>query len=514
MSDVFIFLSYATQDGSIAMRVYNDLLRAKLIASDPQDGRLAAWRYEKDGALSADFEIEFAAKIRSAQFFCLLDSSRARRSEYVRRECTIARDGYATAGHPQMVVCTVQPRDQAEGEWWSTELFERQNFLRCIDLTDYDRGIRRLCEHLGAVYVPGFEIPRDKDFEREIFTAQLNPSDVEALLDMYANFRTHCSPPYTIAQAQLLVLIARCQALHADGVVSPRIALGVIQAETDRHPDALNTFQELTQTHPGDPRGWAGLGGAQFYLADYRSALDSYRRCEEAMRNQPCEERSDHATDVAHNLARVFLALGQADAAWSELAAVPAQEDGKPYIQALRGKILLTQGFANRALSHLQNAFAAYRDSPSLRAELVCDLAECYRNLGRRKDELETVATGISRLPEDPGIWWRAAGFFLQRCDFGGALTSLDWAISLAPNSLVYRAERASILRRAGDRERSYQEARHCLTIEAKTARDHYYRGLAFFLIEKRELAEHEFEQSRDDAVIRSWPAYAELFVS
>src|SRR5262245_221790 len=124
-----VFLSYAKPDSALVTRVYEDLTRAQV--GD-------VWCYEITSKYGADFRHEYAQKIRSADTFILFDSHHARASKHVKEEVEICR----STGGIKMQICMTEP----DGAWRKAELFERQNFLVYVDLRDYEKGIRALCD--------------------------------------------------------------------------------------------------------------------------------------------------------------------------------------------------------------------------------------------------------------------------------------------------------------------------------------------------------------------------------
>jgi tetratricopeptide (TPR) repeat protein len=492
-----VFLSYAEEDGATALRVDDDLTRADL----------KVWRYEKDSRKGSSIPDEVRDWIGHSRFFCLLDSAWARKSAYIREECAFALALIGRSDKLSFLVCLVQPRKAASGhEWWMEEAFEGQNVRSYIDLTDYGRGIKELTRCLEVPYFPRFELPRDHDFENEVHAAGLRYDEISEMVGMYSDFRRfYQEGRRDIAEAQLRVLIHRCERWKVTGVISPRLALGVLQAESGRHRDAYATFGNLVGIQPDDPRAWAGKAGALFHLGDAEGSLEAYRRCQRLLD----DEAPRHRTETAHNVAMTLLSLGRTDEAWSELGTVPEE----PYILAAKGAVRLAQSRPERALSFLEEAYQIYRDSPSLPSSLIIRLADCYKALRMEQRELSLLeeAQRLDSLKDDPEILRRAAFCYLSRDRFELALRRLDSAVALAPDSLVYRVERAQLLYQTGHTEDARREAHRCFSPEDESPRERYYRGLAFHLLGAGEAARTEHLSSLRDPTVRSWPAYADL---
>src|SRR5262245_57731692 len=103
------FLSYPEEDAVLARRIHDALKKAKA----------QVWGYKEDGRYGVDYEEELTSKISESRFFCLLDGPNARTSDWVRKECVIARQARAI-----MVVCRVKPLHSGPNA--PVELFERQ----------------------------------------------------------------------------------------------------------------------------------------------------------------------------------------------------------------------------------------------------------------------------------------------------------------------------------------------------------------------------------------------------
>jgi tetratricopeptide (TPR) repeat protein len=490
-----IFLSYAEEDGVTALRIYEDLTRAGL----------RVWRYERDSRVGTPISAEIREWIERSSVFCLLDSPKARRSRYIREECMAALELIQRGAELSFVICLAQPRSGPTADaWWEEELFEGLNGRSYIDLTDYGRGIRKLAEQLHVGYFPRFELPRDQDFEGEAHQAGLRYDMVAELVEMYRYFRERYDEErLDIAESQLRVLIDRCERAGTTSIVSPQLALGVLLAETGRHRDALKIFEGLVRLRGDDPRGWAGLAGARFHLGDCVKALEAYRRCQLLLEREPPERRAE----IAHNVAMTLLALGRTAEAWAEVVSAPEE----PYILGARGAALLAQGLPQLALPLLETAYQAYRRSSKLPLSLVIQLVDCYQALGLEQQELEVLEEALAVLTVDPELWRRAAATYLDRNQIDRALECLTSAVALAPGAIVYRAEHALLLRRTGFLERAQNEAYRCFSLEDESPREHYYRGLALYLLDSAAAAQIERRRSCEDPVIRTWPEYAEL---
>lgn len=494
-----VFLSYASSDGIVAMRICEDLRRSGL----------RVWRYEADRRIGVDFQREFEERIRESRWFCLLDSKAARSSQYVMKECQIMRERQAIYGRPDLVICVVK---KAIEEWRKTELFKGQNRLSYIDFTDYDTGIQELCRYLEIIYCPDFRVPRDLDFKKELFDSKIPKHEIKWLVDFYADFRRKYQTHKEAAEKCLWVIIDRLEGLNATEVVSPYFALGVLQAELGCHGAAAKTFGGLAKTNPEDPRAWHGLGGALFHLGECTGALAAYERCKRLLHEGRGFQRSSHIVDVIHNIGRVLLELGKTEQAWAELDTLSERESRDPHILALRGKILLAQKRPSDAASYFEQAMWPNLNDRTQHLSCVCDLADCYLALGRVYEASRVLSRGISSCERDATFCRKLAEFALHSHDFKKATTFLKKAVNLEPESIQNLAELASIQYFLGDMDEAVLYAERCRDLKPDTALERYYRGLAFYIMGKREAAEEERLQAEKDNIIGSWPDYKDLF--
>lgn len=501
-----VFLSYSNKDNVFVKRVYDDLNRCGI----------DVWGFEENGRVGINFVQEFSNELHSRRCFCLMDSPNARLSKFVKTECEIAMQRLVRNDSFLLVPCLIYPK-KPDQSWWVKELFTNQNLISYINLTEYESGIRKLCHLLEAVYYPASQIPRDSDFLEELFNSGLDRHDITELSEMYSSFRKEYSKRPHIAKNWLTNLIVRLDDLEATQIVSPRIALGVMEAEAEKHEEAAEIFRRFAQLQPDDPRAWAGLAGAQFYLSDFMGALKSYYRCKKIIVGTTNSEHLSHLAEVSHNIARTFLALGYAQKAWEELDSLSDNDKCEVHIHALLGNILLALGNPKKAIKYLKGALEDYNgndQTPPI--ALVTDIAECYRLLDLSSEEAEIIKLGVSMFKADPEMLRWIAGRSLNNFEPYKAITFLKNAIALEENSVIYRAELASLLYFISKKDEAFLEANNCLKLEEKmkviTPRDQYYLGLAYYILGKKEIADNFFHKARiKDNVIVGWPTYNQL---
>jgi len=489
------FLSYAEEDAVIALRIHQALTRSGM----------PVWGYKENGRIGVDFREEFRERIRASRYFCLLDSQFSRLSPWIKDEWELARE----AGGIK-IICRVETRLDGK-EWRRVELFEGQNFTAAIDFKIFEVGIHRLCRHLGIAYTPAFSLPRDQDFAKEVFEAGLKDRDrVQEVHDLYHEFREQFADA-EFAEAQLRIVIRKCERYGAINVVSPRLALGVLLGEAGRHREALKTFESLTQSHPHDPRGWAGAGGAYFQLGMHEQSLTALKRAADAIRKFYPLESADRLPEVLHNIGSVLLLLGRATEAWDVLNQLSGEQRNLPYIRELDGRLLLAEGKPNAAIPHLESAYEAFHQQYHVPTSLIVSLADCYRDLGREAEEIRLMRSGLDIVPFRPELCHRAADCFLRYNRTDEAITAMREATKGLPESPLYRSQLAALLHQSGRVDEGLAHARECAR-SGLTAPERYYRGLAYYLLDQAESAEFDLAESRKDHPLTAqWPHYREL---
>ena len=487
-----VFISYAEEDGNLAMRLHEDLERLRFVV----------WRYEAHGRVGVDFVEEYRQQIEATQVFCLIDSPHSRKSYFVKEECLLARELEEKRGLPQFVSCS----ENRSNRWRKKELFEGQNRMTYIDFTAYGRGIRDLCEFLGVNYSPFSKIPRDLDFREEIYgITGLDWRDRQKLIDDYAYFRIKFEEDKRLAESLLVTINARCADFNIQ-IISPYLALGVLQAEAGRHRDALDTFTEASTIFPADPRVWAGIAGAQYYLSCYESVRKTYEKCRSLVNESANENHKSHLTEVVHNLAQVLFVLGETDQALAELNHLPDTEQQRPETLSLMGRILMSKGETERALSYLKRANESEQS-----ASLMLDIADCYGKRGELRKQYEMLNRAAKAYPNDAEVSRSLAVYFANQAQFDSALRCMERAVDLFPNKITYRAELALLFNLVGASDELDKQVKACLSLAVSTYADHYYLGLIYYITRRVERALDEFEYAKKDKKLTAWPYYDAL---
>jgi len=188
------------------------------------------------------------------------------------------------------------------------------------------------------------------------------------------------------------------------------------------------------------------------------------------------------------------------------------------HIIELRARLHLQAGRHADAIRLLEAALRYFaRTSSSPPVDVLLTLGNAYRRAGRAADERKIFQTAMCQFEQDPDS---------VHLDYllGGSqrlpLKFLARAVEVVPDSVVYRAEFASLLHANGRKEEAKKQAEVCLLFERRSQRsptplERYYLGLASHILGKHELASY-FRQLADDNddVVSRWPNYKDLLSS
>jgi tetratricopeptide (TPR) repeat protein len=490
-----VFLSYAEEDASLARRIHIALA---------DSGTVSPWGFKENGRIAENFKDEFEDQIKSSEYFCLLDTPDARKSRWIKDECGLARRSVT-----KVVVCRAVDFSLTP-EALEQELFEGHNLQAAVSFLDYNNGIRQLFKFFQIIYSPWSAVPRDQDFDKEIWKAGLAPNVAQELVNLYREFREHFADP-DFAEALLRVVIRKCDLAEANDVVSPRLALAVMHANAGRHQLALKTFADLSGSHPTDPRTWAGMAGAHFHLNQYADCLTALHRSKEFSLAYYRNESAERMPEIVHNIAAVHVLLGRLEDASAALDSLAPASQAHPFVNAIRGRIALSRGEYRQALPHLVDACAAIDVSP----DTVIDLADCYVGLRRYGDELALLEQRLREMSDCPEVCHRAAQAFLRKPDrsaTAAAVSAMRQAAAVSSEVPRYRAQYAALLCKSGDPERGMAEAETCVTLAAPTPEDRYYRGLAYHILGQAAAANYERAMSQREGVVSNWPRYPNIY--
>src|SRR6185436_5903967 len=302
-----VFISYATADSRTALRIYYDLKRSGA----------TVYLYEKEGETGINFSKEIYSTIERSKFFCLIDSSNSRKSGWVKDECAYAYSIFKKGtGFPEKIIpCIVEEN----GPWFlENELFMGQNTIRGIDFSGYDyldykekykESVIKLIQELKIEYRSWSELPRDRDFEKEISLYKISDNLKSFMIRDYKNFVYSKQVNSETSLSRILNLISDCRK-NSIKIVSCYLAWGAILADSYKDKEAFEVFRECIKLFPEDARSWAALSAAQYFLEQFDQSLISLNKALEIITINPDNQyMQSHYTELLFNKIQLLIIL-------------------------------------------------------------------------------------------------------------------------------------------------------------------------------------------------------------
>ena len=514
MNDIFISYVYSNEEK--VRRLYEDLSRAGF----------KVWEFRTSVKYDEDFVVEFKKQILDSRVFILIDSSLSRLGEYVRVEVAYAREN-----KKDLTVCRMEETIVEQ------PLYTGQDRIIGFNMWDsvYHLGIRALCEHLGKEYIPFFTEPIDEDFLEEMGGIKMkekkfNTLDWRSLVKTYEAFReaqiSGAQSPFI--DLQYLIMVSK---RLGNPLLTPYLVLGDLYARRVEHLEAKRVYSEAAADFPGDPRTHAGLGGATFYLSDFKASAHAYSVCFDLLLKTDKEKHQQYLPMIAHNLFQSCLQAGLSEDFIMRLNSIPRFSAYWPQLDVLRGKYFLYKMQPKLALNPFEKAyrwFSLQQEIPSqadakYRCILIIELAMAYGYDERYQKRKQLLTESISLIEEkwgqilDDGLRSNLAEMMrlLGETYINGfreispAIRYYEKACLVAP-ALKFYAELALVyyrylplgLQRAIDDGHAFR-----LKIDKLNSIDKYYAGLLFFLDGNIGAATGYYKDSR----MTQWPFYQEL---
>lgn len=490
-----VFFSYASSDSAIVLRTYNDLARA-------QESRI--WCYEIDGRPGLDFREQYLQSIKKADFFLLFDSPVARTSPYVREETA---EWHRLRKSNPILPCLAVPF----GDWRNqNQLFDTQNNLVFINLTDYAIGIKKLHKTLGTILVPSFSKPQDQEFAEELATLHpnLGADTYRQALQYYQAFEeTHAYNP-DLALAHLEVMIKEINTESGLYIGSALLTLADDYFVLNRFDSAIRVFTQVCNHHPQDPRGWAGLGFTQVKKGNFSDAAESFQSSLEAI---------DKSGKAAYHEQRIEIV----NALCGALILVKLYEHAlllvKSEIRSHRANAV-TYGFGARLLA-MVDEFSQARELLAEAATRIdqqehVDPPELIDliDVARKIDDVSTLnifsLAAVRLFPDNPRVLRDAAA---AQSDIGNqkaAMNYLDQAWMVDQKNLRIGVELGILLQKNRQHTEAKQVLECVLENNNGAGEQTYYIGLAHYLLGRRECAKYFLQSARHDVNVRNWPDY------
>lgn len=218
-----IFISYTIEDSSIARRIYDDLIQS--------DKRVKIYLFERteaDEKRGEDFWQKIIAAMNDVKYFLLIDSARARASEWVIRECEEAMQLLEQGKIQKIVPCQIEP----DGDWrkpvtagiepvqpWLFSSINRFTRINLYGYTTFDHEdiyrdeMKALCHTCDLNGKSFSDTPEAIDFQDELAGLKLDLPNKEILVNDYKYFLHRAKSDLDNAKRRLETLQDECRKL-------------------------------------------------------------------------------------------------------------------------------------------------------------------------------------------------------------------------------------------------------------------------------------------------------------
>lgn len=205
------------------------------------------------------------------------------------------------------------------------------------------------------------------------------------------------------------------------------LQMGLLYIAEKRTRSALDVFDKLLQTHPGDQRILAGLATAYFQGHSYDAAIQLVTR--EVQKNPASET-------TRAMLARLALHLGKVDVAMQQYKTLADEHPQTAEYQAELGALYAYTGDKENAVKTLEIAARLMPND----ADQQGRLALAYYAAGKIPEADAAYAKSVALKPADPTLLNNRAYFLAE------SGTNPDEALRLAQTALAKSPENPSIL--------------------------------------------------------------------
>lgn len=254
---------------------------------------------------------------------------------------------------------------------------------------------------------------------------------------------------------------------------------GQVLLEKGEYVKAGLEFRNALQIEPKSAKGHYLLGTVLDHGGDLRGAFGQYKTAADL-----------DAKYVAprEKLARIYLAIRQADKARGMVKEILALKPGDSGALTVRAAILATEGKTHEALVQARGLFR--KDPKNTGAAIL--LANLYANLGPKAKVGSTLEKAIRDNPEKISLRIWLARFYVAGHQLDKAGQVYRKIVELAPKDLSYRTTLAVFYAQTGQLGKAEKVLRDATRIDPDKPKP--YLVLADFLAKRKSLAEAERE--------------------
>jgi tetratricopeptide (TPR) repeat protein len=365
------------------------------------------------------------------------------------------------------------------------------------DSDAYEKSFKRLCEEIGAKYVPPFlgdpRVIFAPRFEKEIrglgITRQ-HGVDLRLVIDEFT--RNYREEKWDKALAAIVFFIGGCERwLKGIAMYYPTVLLALCQMHRDRLEEAEKTLESLLNHPLADENLWAALGQIDFMRGDFERALAKFK-----IARDKCPEGKDW--EARFNILAASAALRKADEAWDlfsrpELADRPLDDQVK--VANLQAALFSRKGDWRSVIVVLHDIFERKIGDPAS----AIYLSEAYERRGDASNAMDVLASEAQRL-KNTNLYHRLATLYVRLGDPVSALDVYESKLlGVDKRQRQMLTDYALILRSIGQHAQADSACRRALDLgRPENDAESYFRGLAFFLLGRQAEAKMAYEDSKN----------------
>lgn len=479
--DIDLFISYATKDSKIAHRVFSDVTKS--------GGK--AYLYEKQTDFT-NFKKEIAVYIKQAKGFCFIDSTAARKADYVRYECELALVKQHFIQNNLFFVLLTQKNIPKPIK--DDSLFKEINLIRYTDvsLSEYEtsldkrydfndryyEGISKICESLNLSFA--MPHPGIKDYSKELRFLQIDPNNVNLLKSDFQSLLYKKRMNKDIHKRYTLIL-EECNALNIK-VISPFLVMGSHQLSQYDFSSAKCTYKKVITYFEEDIRGWIGLSHALMGLYEYSESLEVISKAEKlATENKYNPIIRAYYSNIAYNKIKLLIHFGKIEEANECLNSIDETLLILPEFKTLRLILELDQGVFSSE-DELYNQINNYYSDNTINSEEQQLLADLEHKIAKHYSSSEDYSLALLHLKKASKAWPHNIQFYAE--------------MALIYSTDIYYHNDLKLIQ---TQFKNYSP---------KNLHDSYYLGLIKFLTKETRAAKKLFKSARK----LQYPYYSKLF--
>jgi tetratricopeptide (TPR) repeat protein len=365
-----------------------------------------------------------------------------------------------------------------------------------FDDENYEISLAHLCEDMGAPYVPPFlgdpRIIFAARFDKEIRGLALSREHsikLRLIIDEFT--REYAAGRWLKARKAIDFFLASFERA-VEGIVPyyPTLLLALCQMHMNKLDDAEETLNLLLNHKLADENLWAAIGQIDFMRGDYEKALAKFKIAKEK-----CPTGKDW--EARYNILAASVELGrteEATAAFEEFDLSARPLDDQVKVASLQARLFAQRGQWQSVITMLRDIF----DRKVGDAVTAIALADAYERRFDASNAVAVLASEADRL-DDANLYHHLATLHVRLGDSVRALQIYE--LKLLENSSRPRqmlTDYALILQSIGRFREAQEVYRRAVALPSPAIEsEHYFRGLAFYLLGRHAEAQLEYADSR-----------------